>query len=172
MIQPGNLNSSISIIRKAQASDDARIQDMVHSARLAPFDLDWRRFVVAEIGSQIVGVGQVRQHRDGSHELASIAVLPAYQSQGIGSSLIHELLREESGLVYLFCRQGLRTYYERFGFQQIPPAELPRTMRRLFRIAQWLNPLGSALLGHKIEIIGMRRSKPEATNTNPNQPSI
>ena len=47
----------------------------------------WPNFVVAEDGGTIVGIGQVKTHGDGSRELASIAVIPARQSQGIGGRL-------------------------------------------------------------------------------------
>ena len=149
------------ILRKANSADQATIKHIVRSAQLAPFDLDWHRFVVAEEDSQIVGVAQVRQHRDGSHELASLAIIPEYQGQGIGSALTSELLKGEIGVVYLFCRPALRGYYVKFGFQQIPPAELPLTMRRIHRFARLLASLGSALSGHEIQIMGMRRCNPD-----------
>jgi N-acetylglutamate synthase-like GNAT family acetyltransferase len=150
------------LIRKARSSDQTTIKHIVLSAMLAPYDLDWRRFMVAEEEGQIVGVGQVRRHRDGSHELSSIAVIPQRQGQGIGSALIYELLKGEDDTVYLFCRTGLRGYYERFGFQQIPPEVLPQTMRRLFRFFRWLNSIASVFLKGKKEFICMQR-------TNPNQ---
>ncbi len=53
-------------IRPATATEQATITAIVRAARNNPRDLDWRRFLVAEQGAQIIGVVQVRPHRDGS----------------------------------------------------------------------------------------------------------
>ena len=57
--------------------------------------LDWRHFIIAvDPENQLIGCGQIKPHRDGSSELASIAVQPEYQGQGIGKALIERLLSE------------------------------------------------------------------------------
>ena len=93
--------------------------------------LRWRNFVVAEDGGAIVGIGQVKTHGDGSRELASIAVIPARQSQGIGGAIIKTLLACEQGVVHLTCRSQLQGYYERFGFRRLDPPEFPLYFRRM-----------------------------------------
>jgi hypothetical protein len=60
------------IIRPASADDQYAITAIVRAARIYPRDLDWQRFLLAQWGQDIIGVGQVRPHRDGSRELASI----------------------------------------------------------------------------------------------------
>jgi putative acetyltransferase len=96
--------------------------------------LKWPHFVVAEDDGEIVGIGQVKTHGDGSRELASIAVIPARQRQGIGSAIIETLLAREQGVTYLTCRRQLQGYYERFGFRRLETAEFPPYFRRMVPI--------------------------------------
>ena len=63
------------VIRPANADDQFAITAIARAAWLNPFDLDWRRFLLAQWGQDIIGIGQVRPHKDGSRELASIAVV-------------------------------------------------------------------------------------------------
>ena len=118
--------------------------------------LNWPNFVVAkdddwEDGA-IVGVGQVKPHRDGSRELASIAVIPARQGLGIGSAIIETLLAREPGVVlYLTCRAQLEHYYDRFGFHFLVPAEYPRYFKRMVPLVNTVMRL------FQMRIVVMRR---------------
>jgi N-acetylglutamate synthase-like GNAT family acetyltransferase len=86
---------------------------------------------MADEDGEVVGMGQVKSHGDGSRELASIAVVPARQGQGIGSAIIQTLLAGEPGVVlHLSCRRQLEGYYERFGFARLEPASYPPYFRR------------------------------------------
>jgi N-acetylglutamate synthase-like GNAT family acetyltransferase len=119
-------------IRQATEADQPTIRRLIKEAHLNPMSLEWPAFVVAEEEGAIVGVGQVKAHTDGSRELASIAVVPPRQGQGIGSALIHTLLaREPSVVLHLTCRRELQSYYERFGFRRLQTAEYPRYFRRM-----------------------------------------
>jgi N-acetylglutamate synthase-like GNAT family acetyltransferase len=97
--------------------------------------LDWPNFMVAEEDGAVVGVGQAKSHGDGTRELASIAVAPARQGQGIGSAIIKALLAREVGVVlHLTCRRQLQGYYERFAFQRLERAAYPPHYQRLVPI--------------------------------------
>ena len=138
-------------IRDATVNDQATIRRIVRAANINPTGLEWPRFIVAEDGGAIVGVGQVKQHRDGTRELASIAVIPDRQGQGVGSAIIEELLRREHGIVHLTCRSRLQGYYERFGFRLLSSRDYPPYFaRRMPMINAFLRPFG-------IRIIVMRR---------------
>ena len=143
-------------IRPAQAADQPTIRAIVYAARLIPRDLDWRRFLVAEDAGRVVGVAQVKPHGDGSRELASLAVIPARQAQGVGGALIYALLARETGPVYLLCMGRLERYYERFGFRRLARAELPPSFRAIGRLAAALAQV-SSLLGKRLQVIVMRR---------------
>src|SRR4051812_37601455 len=111
-------SSDLVTIRPAVAADQAAIKRIIHEAEINPNHLDWPRFVVAEVGGKVVGVGQVKPHKDGSRELASIAVIPDYQRQGIASRIINTLLAREHEPLYLMCEVKNETFYERFGFRR------------------------------------------------------
>jgi N-acetylglutamate synthase-like GNAT family acetyltransferase len=138
-------------LRDATAEDQPTIRGIVRAANINPTGLDWPRFIVAEDGGAVVGVGQVKPHRDGTRELASIAVIPDRQGQGIGTAIIDELLRREMGVVHLTCRSQLQSYYERFGFERLETRDYPPYFaRRLPMINAFLRPF-------RIRIIVMRR---------------
>ena len=61
--------------------------DLPRAARINPMDLKWANFVVAvdDESGAIVGTGQIKQHGDGSYELASIATVPASVSIPAGA---------------------------------------------------------------------------------------
>ena len=138
-------------LRDATVEDQPTIRQIVRAANINPTGLDWPRFILAEDGGAIVGVGQVKPHRDGTRELASMAVIPDRQRQGVGSAIIEELLRREKGTLHLTCRSRLQGYYERFGFKRLETREYPPYFaRRVPMINTFLRPFG-------IRIIVMRR---------------
>lgn len=129
-------------IRRARPSDQEAIRGMVREMRLNPLGLHWDRFLVAS-GSdgQLFGLGQIKGHRDGSNELASIAVVPRLRGQGLARVLIEALLRDQPPPVYLTCRSRLIPFYERFGFRTVAGQDLSPYFRRLRRLASLLSPL-------------------------------
>jgi amino-acid N-acetyltransferase len=122
-------------IRPARPTDQSTIKTIVRQAGINPLSLHWPDFLVAEIDSQIIGIGQVKSHGDGTRELASIAVLPAYQRQGIASAIIQALLAREGRPLFLTCRDRLESFYTPFGFRVLARDEMPRYFRRIYRLA-------------------------------------
>ena len=140
------------IIRRATAADQATITRMIRSANLNRMNLKWPNFLVAEEGGAVVGIGQVKAHGDGTREVASMAVVPAWQGKGIGSAIIKALIAGEGDRVlYLTCRREMRGYYERFGFRTIARADYPPYFARLIRVVNVF-----ALLA-RTEVLVMRR---------------
>jgi amino-acid N-acetyltransferase len=142
------------VIRSATAADDYAIKAIVRAAWLNPLDLDWRRFLVATWGPDIIGAGQVKPHRDGTRELASIVVVPEWQGQGVGSAMIRSLLAREAGPLYLMTAPKTADFYPRFGFQKLSPPEMTGYFRRLDRAARIVRAL---TLGRTDLPIVMRR---------------
>ena len=140
-------------IHTASADDQFAITAIVRAARIYPRDLDWQRFLLAQWGQDIIGVGQVKPHGDGSRELASIAVVPEWQGNGVGGALIRALLSRETGPLYLMCTADREQYYERFGFQRLDRPAMPRYFRRFMRIA----PVIRLLSLNRLRLIVMRR---------------
>jgi N-acetylglutamate synthase-like GNAT family acetyltransferase len=129
-------------LRKATKHDEASIRSLVRRVHINPMDLDWRRFTVAvDEKDQVIGTGQIKPHKDGSNELASIAVQPEYQHQGIGTAIIEQLMAEywnaNQDPLYLMCRSVNVPYYERFGFRIAQTKEAPAYLRTLTRASEF-----------------------------------
>ena len=124
------------IIRPAVEADQYAIRMIVRAALLNPFGLDWPRFLVAEESGGLIGIGQVKPHRDGSRELASIAVVPEWQGLGVGRALVTSLIAREGGALHLMCESRNAPFYERFGFRRIERAQMPAYFRRIARLAR------------------------------------
>src|SRR5216684_5856432 len=138
-------------IRPATENDQLAIRRLIAEVRLPRMNLQWPNFVVAEDDQEFVGMGQVKSHGDGSRELASIAVLPKQQGEGVGTAVIKTLLGREDGVVlHLSCRRELEGYYERFGFRRVERAEYPPYFWRTHSL---VNPI-AGLFG--IHLIVMR----------------
>src|SRR5512142_2915329 len=92
-------------IRKATAADARAIRKLIWRVKINPTRLDWRRFVVAvDEHDRLLGCGQVKPHGDGTREMASIAVQPEQQGQGIGRAIVERILAENELPLYLTCR--------------------------------------------------------------------
>ena len=157
-------------LRPATADDQARIIEIVRAAQINPIDLKWPHFLVAvdEATREIVGTGQVKPHRDGSRELASIATLPAYQGQGIASRIIEHLLRQHPGTLHLTCMAHMGPFYERFGFREVPPGEMTPYFRRLSKLASLFMFVGRP--GERM-LVMKRDAKPQEAEGRPGKVS-
>jgi amino-acid N-acetyltransferase len=143
------------VIRPARAEDQFAITAIVRAARITPWDLDWRRFLLAQWGPDVIGVGQVKPHADGSRELASIAVVPEWQGQGVGSALVRALLARETGPLYLMCNAHNESYYWRFGFRRLGLDAMPVYFRRFVLMA----PLIRLLTLNRVRVVVMGRDE-------------
>jgi N-acetylglutamate synthase-like GNAT family acetyltransferase len=141
-------------IRPAKREDAPAIRALVRSALINPFGIYWPRFILAvDEQNRLVGCGQVKEHRDGSRELASIAVEPAWRKRGVASALIERLLASQPPPLYLTCRPHLEMFYERFGFRTIQGQEMPSYFRLVYRFAK----LFGVITRRKQGILVMRR---------------
>ena len=144
-------------LRAATAEDQAAIRRIIRAARLNPMALDWPRFVVAESGGEVIGVGQIKVLGDGTRELASLAVLPAYQGDGVGSALAWTLISRTPGPLYLRCADHNERYYHRFGFVTLAAEQMPRSLRRVYQIVNALVGLYNRLTGGSERMLIMGR---------------
>jgi N-acetylglutamate synthase-like GNAT family acetyltransferase len=127
------------VIRKATSADARAIRDLIWRVGINPMSLDWRRFLVAvDEQDRVIGTGQIKPHGDGTRELASIAVQPEWQGQGIGRAVIERLLAENPLPLYLTCQAQMEPYYAKFGFYTLRPADMPPYFRRIFHAAMFM----------------------------------
>jgi N-acetylglutamate synthase-like GNAT family acetyltransferase len=150
------------LLRPAEDTDAAAIRRIIRQAGISPFDLDWHHFLVADVGGNLVGTAQIKTHHDGTRELASIAVVPHWRKHGVASRLIQALLVEESGQVFLICQTRLETFYQRFGFQTVPPEKHPASLHRIYRLMNIVFGLVERLGRAQFRLIVMRRSPQES----------
>jgi N-acetylglutamate synthase-like GNAT family acetyltransferase len=128
-------------LRPATEDDFPLIKDLIHRVGINPMSLDWHRFVIAvDESGKMLGCGQLKPHGRHVIELASIAVEPTYQHQGIARVIIEHLIAQGPRPLYLTCRSRLGSFYEKWGFRSIEPDEMPPYFRRLSRL---VNVIGS-----------------------------
>lgn len=127
-------------LRPARETESRAIKDLIHFVGINPMGVDWKRFVVA-VDSQdhIVGIGQLKPHGKDILELASIAVYPEYRGRGIARAIIEHLLKNSPRPLYLMCESKNGALYEKFGFRDIPYAEMPRYFQRITKLAGLVN---------------------------------
>ena len=150
-------NGVVERIRRATAADQATIGRLVRQARLNPRTLDWWAFVIAEADDKPVGVAQVRRHPDGSRELASLVVMAEHRGHGIAARMIDALLRDETQPVFTLLDRRYAEPFTRWGFQPIPAADLPESMKRQLRLGQVVTGIGSLIRRQRIRLLPMRR---------------
>lgn len=119
-------------VRPATARDARRIRSLIWQVLINPVGLDWRRFILAEAeDGSLVACGQIKPHGDGTRELASVAVAPAWRGRGAARAIIERLLEKENGPLYLTCRSRLGPLYQKFGFASISWEDAPPYFRRI-----------------------------------------
>lgn len=107
-------------IRHSRRDDAHKIASMVKAARLNPLGVRWERFRVAIDSSEdVIGCAQVKGHRDGSRELASLVVRGKWRGRGVGRALVKALQEEHGPPLWLTCRSSMVPYYQRFGFVEL-----------------------------------------------------
>lgn len=149
-------------LRWANAEDEQTIKALVRSSNINPLSIHWPRFLVAEDGGRIVGIGQIKIHGDGSRELASIATVPDRQGEGIATAIIETLLKVHDqttlGPLHLTCRAHMRPFYERFGFCRVQQLDnMPPYFRRLMHLARLVYGLARLFGNHDEGTVMVRK---------------
>jgi N-acetylglutamate synthase-like GNAT family acetyltransferase len=123
-------------LRPATVADAVDIKSLIRLVRINPMGLDWKRFLLASSADgELVACAQVKPHADGTLELASLAVRPAWRGRGLARRLVEQLLSQSPRPLYLTCRSSLGIFYGRFGFRTLASDELTPYFRRLQRLA-------------------------------------
>jgi len=140
-------------LRPATAEDGPIIRRMIYAARINPTGLRWQRFIVAVDGQdEVIGCGQVKPHRGGSCELASIVVRRRWRGRGVARQIIEALQTSGGPPMWLTCASPLARFYQKFGFHEIASgSQMPLSIQigtRFFNLMLRLS-------GSKWRIIGM-----------------
>jgi len=78
-------------IRLASPDDMPFITECIDRFKLDDEDLDFRQFIVAADGNEIVGFGRIRPHKE-VYELGCVGVIESRRNQGIGRMIIEHLI--------------------------------------------------------------------------------
>lgn len=125
-------NASDLLLRPAKAADETTIRRLIREAHINPMGVHGERFVVIESPEGgVIACGQVKPHRDGTRELASLVVDRAWRGRGLARRIVAHLLEAHPGDMYLMCASNLELFYEKFGFREVEDASLPRYFRRM-----------------------------------------
>jgi N-acetylglutamate synthase-like GNAT family acetyltransferase len=113
-------------LRRGIAQDTLTLAGLIAKEGMNPFLGDPRTFIVYETSDgRVVGCGNVR-----GSELASLVVATAYRRQGIASSIVKELLKENSGRdLFLLTLDTSAPFYGQFGFHICDDSEISAGMR-------------------------------------------
>jgi N-acetylglutamate synthase-like GNAT family acetyltransferase len=132
-------HGSVYSLRPALEEDQEGILALIREAGINPFGLRWSRFILAvDENDHLIACGQVKPHRDGSQELASVAVRKGWRKRGIARAIIRELQSKHGRPLWLTCMDRLIPFYETLAFKEITDAaQMPlyfRNARRLFNL--------------------------------------
>jgi N-acetylglutamate synthase-like GNAT family acetyltransferase len=123
-------------LRPARETESRAIKELIHFVGINPMGVDWKHFIIAvDSQDRILGIGQLKPHREEILELASIAVYPEYRGQGIARAIIEQLLKDGPRPLYLMCESSNGPLYEKFGFRSISYDEMPRYFQRISKLA-------------------------------------
>jgi N-acetylglutamate synthase-like GNAT family acetyltransferase len=117
---------------------------------------------VAERHGTIVGIGQVRQHSDGAHELASLVVQPSLQGHGIARRIVDALLADDPGEMYTLIDRRFTRHFQRWGFYVVDTGELPRSILRTYRLGRAVTGIASTLARGRVRIVPLKRKQKES----------
>jgi amino-acid N-acetyltransferase len=100
--------------------------------------LDWHHFVVAiDRHERVIGCGQIKVHRGGARELASLVTAPEWRGLGVGGAIVRWLMDDAGPPLWLMCRSDLAGFYLKFGFREVGGEEpKPRYFRRMRALAR------------------------------------
>jgi N-acetylglutamate synthase-like GNAT family acetyltransferase len=155
--EPTGVASPLPPIRPATEADAAAIRGLIREARLNPRDLDWHRFLVGDEGG-VIACAQVRVHRRGTRELASVAVAPSHRGRGLGRAIaVATVEREPVRPLFLYTESRTEAFWVRLGFTSIEGDAVPRDLRAPLRIARLATAIFSFVTRRPARIVVMRR---------------
>lgn len=147
-------------IRPATTADRTAILNLMRRGDFNRINLKAACFLVAEEAGRVIGIGQIKRHRDGTPELASLVVAAGRRGKGIGSAIVRALVARHQGDLYLFCLAELEGYYERLGFHRVERRDLPASLVRIHRLGNWVGRLPSLVGRPRLRILAMKTACP------------
>ena len=130
-------------VRDAKNRDEVWLLDHIEAMELDDAAFRSRDYVIAidEQTGDRAGFGRIRIHRtdDTKHcELTGIGVLESWRGQGVGAHVVERLVTtgRDKGFEVAYTLTSESGYLEQFGFERIPPTQLPPVLRDRLREKQ------------------------------------
>jgi N-acetylglutamate synthase-like GNAT family acetyltransferase len=118
----------------AQLEDEPSVKAILKLLDGDESAFDIEKFVVAKVYGRTIGCIRVKSLPGETLELSSLAVLPEFQHNGIGSELIRKLLESEPARpIYLLTSADKARFYQKFDFRLIKPEEAALEFRAEYR---------------------------------------
>mmetsp|Transcript_2866 Transcript_2866/g.5812 ORF Transcript_2866/g.5812 Transcript_2866/m.5812 type:complete len:241 (-) Transcript_2866:519-1241(-) len=127
-------------IENATQNDTWSVLKMIAKEKLNPIALNMNNFVVAkeQTNGHVVGAGQIKSigrvgDRD-AFELSSIVVDDAYRGQGIGKSIVRQILDVKAPAdaeIFLLTVEDREGFYTPFGFQKTSDAPILLSLEKM-----------------------------------------
>lgn len=127
-------------IENATQNDTWSVLKMIAKEKLNPIALNMNNFVVAkeQTHGHVVGAGQIKSigrvgDRD-AFELSSIVVDDAYRGQGIGKSIVRQILDAKAPAdaeIFLLTVEDREGFYTPFGFQKTSDAPMLLSLEKM-----------------------------------------
>ena len=121
-------------LRPVRPTDLEAVQNLLEQLSLTTAGLEewWPEFTVAESEGVLVGLAGIERYADGVL-LRSVAVHPEWRDQGLGRTLVSELLARAGAAghrdAYLLTINA-EGYFPRFGFNVIARADVPASVQQ------------------------------------------
>ena len=144
------------MIRPATDADRSAILGLMRPRDYNRVNLRPACFLVAEEDGVVMGIGQIKRHRDGTPELASLVVAAERRGQGIGRALVHALVARHHGPLYLFCLASLESFYATLGFQSVARCQLPLTLAFIHGLGNTVGRIPMLWGGAHLQVIAMQ----------------
>ena len=146
-------------IRPATEADRSAILGLMRPRDYNRVNLRPACFLVAEEEGVVIGIGQIKRHRDGSPELASLVVAAERRGQGIGQALVRALVARHQGPLYLFCLATLESFYAALGFQPVARRHLPLPLALIHGLGNTFGRLPRLWGGARLQVIAMQTTE-------------
>lgn len=155
-IQVKETESASMLIRPAIAADRTAILGLMRPRDYNRINLRPECFVVAEADGEIIGIGQIKRHREGTAELASLVVAADRRGAGIGRALVQALVAQHTGPLYLFCLVELESFYAPLGFRRVERNDLPPWLAFIHGVGNLAGRLAWRHPHARLQIIAMK----------------
>lgn len=144
------------VIRPATEADRGAILGLMRPRDYNRVNLRVECFLVATEADAVIGIGQIKRHRDGTAELASLVVAADRRGEGIGQALVRALVARHQGPLYLFCLAALANFYAALGFQRVARRQLPLTLALIHGLGNTVGRIPLLWGGARLQVIAMQ----------------